>query len=71
VDAILCWELDPGTASGRLGLPGPMRPCPRVADFCLGMGGAAGNPVQLAPWHCSLREGPQTGFSGWGAGPQA
>lgn len=53
------------------GFLGPMRPCPRIADFVSEWEGLLGIQSNLPLGHCSLREGPQTGFSGWGAGPWA
>ena len=50
-----------------------LRPCPRgCLVLSWGVGGAGGESCPTCPLGTnSLRGGPQTGFSGWGADPQA
>lgn len=47
-----------------------VRPCPWGCGFCPGVGGAGEESCPTCPLGFSARGG-QTGFSGWGAGPQA
>lgn len=64
--------LGAGMSAGRLRLPEASEALP-LGWLVLSWGweGLEGNLVQPAPWALNPQGVPQTGFSGWGAGPQA